>query len=140
MSSRAGKTEKSMDIGSLVRGWSRSRRQTEIKRKPERPTDSRNTANDISAIDRAAVPSIGSSVRGFDKNGIGAAIIGGNGNSFVQKAMEFLDTNSFMVAASSDMDFDIEKRTNFLKEALERAAVVDRNQTAEANFQKDFLD
>ena len=140
MSSRAGKTEKSMDIGSLVRGWSGSRRQTEIERKPERPTDSRNTANDIGAIDGAAVPSISSSVRGFDENGIGAAIIGGNGNSFVQKAMEFLDTNSFVVAASSNMDFDIEKRTNFLKEALERAAVVDRNQTAEADFQKDFLD
>ena len=120
LSSRAGKTEKSMDIGSLVRGWSGSTRQTEI--------------------DGPAVPSISSSVRGFDENGVGAAIIGGNGNSFVQKAMEFLDTDSFMVAASSNMDFDVEKRTNFLKEALERAAVVDRNQTAEADFQKDFLD
>ena len=106
----------------------------------ERPTDSGNTANDVGAINRAAIPSVSGSMGGFNENGVPATVVSSNADSFVKESVKMFDTNSFVVAASSDMDFDIEKRTNFLKEALERAAIVDRNQTAEANFQKDFLD
>ena len=66
-------------------------------------------------------------MRGFDKDGVCAAVVSGNTDSFVQESMKVFDTNRFVVAASSDMDFDVEYRTNFLEEAFESAAVVDRN-------------
>ena len=44
------------------------------------------------------------------------------------------NADSFVVAASSDMEVDIQNRTDFLEEALESAAVVDDNQTAEPCF------
>jgi hypothetical protein len=62
----------------------------------------------------------------FDEDGVGAAVVSSDANSFVQKSMKMFDTNSFVVATSSDMDFDVEDRTNFVEETFESAAVVDR--------------
>jgi hypothetical protein len=39
-----------------------------------------------------------------------------------------------MVAASGDMNINVEDATNSLKETFERATVVDNNQAAETNF------
>jgi hypothetical protein len=116
-----------MNVGSLVGSRSRNWGYTEIKGKSERPTDSRNTANDIGAINRAAIPGVSGSMGGFDEDGVCATVVGCNTNSFVQKSMEMFDTNGFVVASSSDMDFNVEDRTNFLEKAFESAAIVDRN-------------
>ena len=60
--------------------------------------------NDAGVINRAAVPGAGSSVGRFDKNGVGAMIIGSNGNGFVQEAVEvFKSAFGFVIAASSNI-------------------------------------
>jgi hypothetical protein len=75
----------------------------------------------------------------LDEDSVGSTIVGGDGDSFVEKTMEVFDTDSFMIATSSNVNIDIEDGADFVKETFESTAVVDRNQTAEANFQKDFL-
>ena len=51
-------------------------------------TNNRDTADNISTINVAAVPSVSCSVRGFDKNRVDAAIIGSNSNSFIEESVE----------------------------------------------------
>ena len=83
----------------------------------------------------------------FDEDGVGATIIGGNSDCFVEESMKVFDANgfikeavemfhadSFMVAASSNMEVDIQNCTDFLEEAFESAAVVDDDQTAKTDF------
>jgi hypothetical protein len=114
-----------MDIQSLIGSWGGSRRQTEIEREAKRPTNSRDTPDDISAIDGAAVPSVSGSVRSFDEDSVGAAIIGSDAHGFVKEAMKMFDANSFVVAASSHMNVNVEDGADFVEETFESAAVID---------------
>jgi hypothetical protein len=107
LSSRASEAKEGMNIGSLVRSRSRSGAEAQVKRKSERATDSGNAADDVGPINGAAVPSVGSSVGGFNKDNVGATIVGGNGDSFVEEAVKMFDCNSFVVAASSDVYIDM---------------------------------
>jgi hypothetical protein len=54
----------------------------------------RDTASDISPLNRTAVPCIVGSVGSLDKDGVGRAVISGNSDSFVQKPTEVFDTDS----------------------------------------------
>ena len=98
-----------MDIGCLLGSRGRGGTKAEIERETKRSANSRNTVNDIGAIDRAAVPGIGGGMGGFDKHSVGASIIGSDANSFVEEPMEVLDTNGFVVATGSHMDIDMQK-------------------------------
>jgi hypothetical protein len=98
------------------------------------------TANNASTINGAAVPSVGSSMGSFDEDFISAAVVGGDGNSFVKEAMEFLDVDSFMVATSGNMDVNAEHRADSLEKPFEGAAIMNNSKLAEVNLEKNFLD
>jgi hypothetical protein len=49
-------------------------------------------------------------VRSFDKDSVGAMIVGSDAHGFVKEAMKMFDANSFVVAASSDMNVNVEDR------------------------------
>jgi hypothetical protein len=91
----------------------------------------RDAVDDVSAVNRAAVPGKGGGVSCFDKDGIGATVIGSNGDSFIQKPMELFDADSFMVAFGDDVEGDVKEKTDSLKKTFECAAVVDNNNAAE---------
>ena len=103
-------------------------------------TDTGDAPNNACAIDRAAVPSAGSSAGIPKKDGVGATLVGSDGNVFVEEVVEALDTSSSVVATSSNMKFDTKERTKFFEEAFEGAAMVDDNQAAKPDFQKNVSD
>ena len=76
----------------------------------------------------------------FDEDSVSATIIGSDGNGFIEEAVEMFHANSFVVAAISDMEVDIQSRTDLLEQALESAAIINSDQTAETDFQKNILD
>jgi hypothetical protein len=134
LGSRTSKTEKGMDVGSLLQSGSRSGRKTEIERESKRTTDSWDAANDIGAINRTAVPSIGGGVSSFNEDCVGSTIVGGDGNGFVQEPVKVFDANSLVVATSGDMNINMEDEANGLEEALESTAVIDDDQSAETDL------
>jgi hypothetical protein len=88
--------------------------------------NSRDIVSDVGAMDRAAVPGMGSS----EEDGVGAMIIGSNGNGFVQETVEVFNANGFAIAASSDMTVNLQNRASDLlfKKAFENAAAaIDNN-------------
>ena len=44
----------------------------------------------------------------FDKDSGGSAIVGSNGDGFIEESMEVFCTNGLVITASSDMEFDME--------------------------------
>ena len=70
---------------------------------------------------------------GFNKDGVSAAIIGSDGNGVVKESMKVLDSDGFVIAASSDMKIDVQNRANLFEEACESAAVVNNNQAAKSD-------
>ena len=121
---RRRETKEGMGVGSLVRGLGRGRAQAKVEREAERLSNSRNTANNISTVNGAAVPSVISS---FNKNRISATIIGGNSNSFIEESVEVFNSDSFVIAVSSDVEVNGKNSTNNLEESFKSAAVVDDN-------------
>jgi hypothetical protein len=79
-------------------------------------------------------------VRSFNKNGISDAIIGSNSNSFIEESVEVFNSDNFVIASSSDVEVNGKSSANSLEESFKSAAVVDDNQTAKSDFQKNFLD
>ena len=73
---------------------------------------------------------------GFNKDGVSAAIIGSDGNGVVKESMKVLDSDGFVIAASSNMEIDIEDRADFLEKAFEGAAVVNYDQSAKPTFKR----
>ena len=125
---RRREMKEGMDIRSLVRGGGRGRAQAKVKREVERSSNNGNTANNISTVNGAAVPSVSSSVRSFNKNGVSAAIIGSNSNSSIAESVEVFNSDSFVIASSSDVEQVNEKSsTNSLEESFKSAAMVDDN-------------
>jgi hypothetical protein len=138
LSGRPSQTEESMDIGGLLGSWGGTK--AEVERESERPANSWNTANDVGTVDRAAVPGISSGMGSLDKHSVSAAIIGRDADSFIQKAMEVFNTNSFVVTTGSHMDINMQKGADSLEDTFEGAAVVNNEETTKANFEKNFLD
>jgi hypothetical protein len=133
-------TEERMDVGSLLQSWSRGRTQAEVEGETTGMPNGGDAANDISPIDRAAVPSVCSSVGSLDEDSVSATVVSGNSDSFIQETMKVLNTDSFVIATGSNMDACIQNRTDLLEQTLEGTAVVDDNETTETDFQEDFLD
>jgi hypothetical protein len=136
LSGRGGEAQKGMDIRSLIRGQGRGGAQTQVKGKSERLTDSRDTADNISTINRAAVPSVSSSVRGFNKNRVSATIVGYNSNSFIEESAEVFNSNSFVVAASSDMKSNGKSGADSLEESFKSAAVINDTRPQNPTFKR----
>ena len=120
-----GETEEGMDVSGLLLGRSRGWRETEIKREPERAADGWDTANDISAINGAAVPGVCSCVGGFDEDSVGTTVVASDGDSFVQEAVKVFDADSFVITASSDVKIDVQNAADVLEQTFEGAAIVD---------------
>jgi hypothetical protein len=64
---------------------------------------------------------------GFDENIVGTTIVASNGDSFVQEPVKMFDTNCFVVAASSNMDVDVQDGADFLETAFEGATIIHNN-------------
>ena len=77
---------------------------------------------------------------GFDKDGVGTSVITGNVDCLVEETVKVFHANSFMVAASSDMEVDVQNTTDVLEQAFESAAIVDDDQATESNFEENILD
>jgi hypothetical protein len=77
---------------------------------------------------------------GFDEDFVGTAVISSNGDGFVEKAVEFFDTNGFVITAGSNVDVDVEDGTDGLEEAFEGAAIVHNNESTESDFEENILD
>ena len=122
--------QEGIDVGSLLLNQCRGRREADVEREAKRTTDSRNAADDIGAIDRAAAPSVGGGMSSFSKNCDGAKIIGGDGHCFVQEAMEVLNANSLAIALSSNMNGDVKDSADFFEETFENR---------KADIQEDIL-
>jgi hypothetical protein len=136
---RRGETKKGMCILCLGRGRGGSGAKTEVVREAKGATDGRDAADNVSPVDGTAVPCIGSSMGGFDKNGVSTAVVRCNRDSFVKEAMEFFDTNCFVIALGGNVERDTKERTNGFKGAFESTAIVDDDEAAKANFEEDFL-
>jgi hypothetical protein len=138
---RGSETEERMDVGSFLQSWSRGRTQAAVERETKRVLNGGDAANDISPIDGAAVPSVSRSVGSLDEDSVGATVVSGNSDSFIQETMKVLNTDGFVVATGSNMDAYIQNRTDRLEQTLEGStAVVDNNEATETDFQEDFLD
>ena len=135
LSSGSSKSKESMNIGSLIGSGSRSWSKAQIERKAKRTADGRDAANDVGAINRAAVPGICSGVGGFNKYGIGATVIGSDSDSFVEESVKAFNANGFVVAASGNMNIDVEDVADSDEEAFEVAAVINNDETAETDLQ-----
>jgi hypothetical protein len=66
-------------------------------------------------------------VRGFDKNRVSAVIVGSNSNSSIEESVEVFNSDSFVVAASSDMKVNGKSSIDSLEESFESAAVINNN-------------
>ena len=135
LSSGSSESKESMNIGCLIGSGSRSWGKAQIERETERTANGRDAANDVGAVNGAAVPSIGSGVGGFDEYGIGATVIGSDSNSFVEESVKAFDANGFVVAASGNMNIDVEDVADSDEEAFEVAAVINNDETAETDLQ-----
>jgi hypothetical protein len=135
LSSRPSEPKESMDVGCLIgsRSWRGSEAQIEWKAK--RPANGRDAADDVGAVNGAAVPSIGSSVGSFNENGIGATVVGSDSNSFVEESVEALYANGFVITASGHVNIDTQDVADGGEKAFEIAAVIDDDQTAETDLQ-----
>ena len=102
-----GEAQEGVNVGGLLLGQCWCWGKADVERETKWPTNSGDAANDASTINGTAVPSVSSSVGGFHKNGIGATIIGSNGDSFIQEGMKMLNANSLVIASSSNMMIDI---------------------------------
>jgi hypothetical protein len=74
------------------------------------------------------------------KNRVSAAIVGSDSNSFIEESVEVFNSDSFVVAASSNIQVNGKSSADSLKEFFKSAAVINDNQTAESDLQEDFLD
>jgi hypothetical protein len=129
-----------MNVGGLVDGGSGCRTETEVEGKTKGAADGGYATDNISAVDGTAVPGICGSMGGFDEDFVGTAVISSNGDGFVEKAVEFFDTNGFVITAGSNVDVDVEDGTDGLEEAFEGAAIVHNNESTESDFEENILD
>ena len=83
---------------------------------------------------------LSSSVCSFDKNRVSAVIVGSDSNSLIEESVEVFKSDSFVIAASRDMKVNGKSSADSLEESFKSAAVINDNQTAKSDLQKDFLD
>jgi len=100
-----------------------------------------NAAQDIGAIDGAAVPGVGGALSHFGEYGVAgnSAIVGSNSDGFVENAKKAFDAQGFVVAAGDRVKANSQGLAHFFEFFEEFAVGVNHNETAEADFQKHFL-
>ena len=103
-------------------------------------TNEWDTAGDISIIDGAAVPSISSGMRSFEKYSDGTAVGSRDIDGLVEKAMEMIDTNGFLIYTSSNININVQNGADRLEETFESTAIIDDDKTSKTNFRKEALD
>ena len=67
------------------------------------PTDSRNTAENVSTVDWHAITSVTGCDASRDKNIISVAFFSCDGDALVEEAMELLSSKTFMVTLREDI-------------------------------------
>jgi hypothetical protein len=96
-----GKAEKAVEVGKGgVNGRGGSRVEVDIEGKFEGTADGCNTADDVRAIDAAAVPGVGGTMGGFHEDGVRFSVVGVDGDCLGQEPEEPFDRNSLVVAAA----------------------------------------
>ena len=77
--------------------------ETNVDEKVKFPTDSRNTAENVSTVDRRVIPSVIGCDANRDTNIICAAFCSGYSDVLAKEAMEMLDSKTFMVTLREDI-------------------------------------
>ena len=77
---------------------------------------------------------------GFGKYSVDNTVIRSNSDSLVEKSIEMLDTDGFLIAAISNMNLNVQNGTDRLKETFESTAIIDDDKTSKTNFRKEVLD
>ena len=103
----SGETEEGMDVGGLVLCRRGCRAEAKVKGKSEGAADSGHATDNIGAVDWTTVPGICGGMGGFHEDFVSTAVVGSDGDSLVEKAVEFFDANSFVVTSGSDMNVNV---------------------------------
>jgi hypothetical protein len=136
---RLGKAEEGVDGGNGSidgRGWSGK---ADIERKLELAANGSNAADNVGAVDGAAVPGISGTMGGFHENFVGGTVVCVNCGDFVQETEEAFNADSFVITACSDMEREAEHGTKAFEFGLESTVGVDNNEAAETNFEEEGL-
>jgi hypothetical protein len=111
-----------------------------VEGKLEFTTHGGDAANDVSAVDRTAIPSVSGNHRGFDPDQGRTTIRAGNSDGFIKIAEEALNTDGFVIAARSSMEANTKEFASGSENAAESAASVDDDKAAHADFQQYLLE
>lgn len=132
-----GEAEESVDgwDGSVDGGGYRGK--ADIERELELASNGGDAANNIRAVDGAAIPSIRGAVGGLHENFVGATVVSGDGCNFVEEAKEAFDTDGFVVAAGSGMEGQLEDFAKAVEMGLEDTVGVDDDEAAETDFKEE---
>jgi hypothetical protein len=63
------------------------------------------------------------SVASFDKDSVSTTVISSDGDGLVEEAVEMLNSDSFVITASSNMNDDVQNRADRLEETFESTAM-----------------
>ena len=78
----------------------------EVKGKLEFTAHGGDAANDVSAVDRTAIPSVSGNHGSFDPDEVRAAIRAGNSDGVVKVAEAMLDTDALVIPTGSRVETD----------------------------------
>jgi hypothetical protein len=71
---RGGEAKEGVDVGGLIGSWGRGSLEAQIKGEAEGAADGGDAADNIGAIDGAAIPGVSSGVTGFDKDSVSSTL------------------------------------------------------------------
>jgi hypothetical protein len=112
----------------------------EVKGKLEFTAHGGNAANDVSAVDRTAIPSVSGNHGGFDPDEVRAAIRAGNSDGFIEITEEALNTDGFVITTRGGMETNAKEFASGSEDAAKSAASVDDDKAAHADFQQCLLE
>ena len=94
-------SEEGVDGLDVTCDWCRWMVEGEVQWELKLPADGDDTADNVGAVDSAAVPGVGGALRCFDKDLVRTAVIRCNGYCFVEVSKESFDANCLMVSSGS---------------------------------------
>jgi hypothetical protein len=128
-----------MDVLGLVGRGSRWGAEAEIKGEVERLADGGNAADNVGPINRTTIIGVTSCVRSFNKDGIGTAIVGSNGDGFIQESMKVLGADGLVITLCSNVEGDAKVSTDGFEGAFEDATIIDYDNAAKSDPKEEFL-
>ena len=137
---RLGKTEEVMDgrDRAIDEDWGVGGK-SKVEWELEFATDGGDAANDVGAVDRTGIPGVSGAMDCFHKDLVGTSIIASDSDTTVENAEEALNTHSFVVAASSRMEFQFEQFAHGFEKAAKSTTGVDNNHTGETDREEKLL-